>query len=394
MIRAQRSPSPCASGGRVEGLTSEPSRSPRAESRGFCGSANSEGSREPSTPLGQNGSPAGAFFISLLRRALVLGVLLALAGCNRALPEREAELASLRRDEAHLAAQLNLLTRNVTSLRADTQAEENRAHTAANTLRGWQVSAVDNWKGENDKLKEKKDAVKLAPTLSAALDLAQSVAGGETSEKKFLRFVAAKDLAALAPVLESWEYYWLQKADPDEEEPPAKVCPTTRSLSCTPIDDDSLWCPDPEQGASWALLLDNGALTVGRLGAGQGHVVDARLAPRVWLTRLGDAETGALFLHTLRGGNFVTQWQARLVRDDVHLESLKANFDEDPFTEGLFWTKDDLLFADPTSRDDVSLLRDAQACEALALLEGVPAPVRERCRRLQEVPVATDAGTP
>ena len=124
-------------------------------------------------------------------------------------------------------------------------------------------------------------------------------------------------------------------------------------------------------------------------------MVDARLAPRVWLTRVGDAETGALFLHTLRGQRFVTQWQARLVRDDVRLASLEANFDEDAFTEGLFWSKDDLLFADPTSRDTVTLLRDVQTCEALSLLEGIPAPVRERCRVLQTPPpAAVDAGTP
>ncbi|MDP2269684.1 MAG: hypothetical protein Q8N23_05140 [Archangium sp.] len=43
----------------------------------------------------------------------------------------------------------------------------------------------------------------------------------------------------------------------------------------------------------------------------------------------------------------------------------------------------------------MTLLRDVLACEALALLEGVPAPVRERCRVLQTPPpVAVDAGTP
>lgn len=80
------------------------------------------------------------------------------------------------------------------------------------------------------------------------------------------------------------------------------------------------------------------------------------------------------------------------MRDAVHLESLKANFDEDPFTEGLFWSKEDLLFADPTSRDDVTLLRDVQACDALELIEGVPAPVRERCRQLKAPAPAIDAG--
>jgi hypothetical protein len=326
-------------------------------------------------------------------KRLALSLLL-LAGCSSGLTEREAELAAVRRDEAHLAAQLNLITRNLTSLRASTQGEENRARANGASLRQLQENLVDGWKGEPAALQAQKGAVKLLPSLSAALDLAQSVAGGEAVEKRFARAVASKDLAALGPSLAFWEDHWLSGNAPEVEEPEPKVCPTTRSLSCTPIDDDSLWCPDPEQGASWALLLDNGSLTVGRMGAGQAHVVDARLAPRVWLTRLGDAETGALFLHTLRNGNFVTQWQARLMRDGVHLESLKANFDEDPFTEGLFWSKDDLLFADPTSRDDVLLLRDLQACEALALLEGVPSPVRERCRQLQAPPLPVDAGTP
>jgi len=309
---------------------------------------------------------------------------LVFCGCNRGLPEREADLVAVQRDEAHLAAQLNLLTRNVTSLRASAHAEDNRARAASAALRQEQVSAAQSWKGEPAALQAQKAAVKMPPSLFAALDLAQSVAGGEAYEKRFVRAVAANDLAALSPVLDSWESYWLEQNAPDPEAPAAKVCPTTRSLSCTPIDDDSLWCPDPEQNSSWALLLENGALTVGRLGAGQAHVVDARLAPRVWLTRMGDAQTGALFLHTLRNGNFVTQWQARLMRDEVHLESLKANLDEDPFTEGLFWSKDELLFADPTSRDDVTLLRDLQACDALAVLEGIPAPVRERCRQLQQ----------
>jgi hypothetical protein len=324
------------------------------------------------------------------RTWLLIGLML--CGCNRGLPEREADLLAAHRDEAHLAAQLNLLTRNVTALRASTHAEENRARTASANLRQAQVNAAQLWKGEPELLKTQKAAVKMPPSLFAALDLAQSIAGGEANEKRFVRAVAGNDLAALSPVLDSWEANWLDQNDPAPEEPAPKVCPTTRSLSCTPIDDDSLWCPDPEQNASWALLLENGTLTVGRLGSGQAHVVDARLAPRVWLTRMGDAQTGALFLHTLRNGNFVTQWQARLMRDEVHLESLKANFDEDPFTEGLFWSKDELLFADPTSRDDVTLLRDAQACDALALLEGIPAPVRERCRQLLQPALQTDAG--
>ncbi len=76
----------------------------------------------------------------------------------------------------------------------------------------------------------------------------------------------------------------------------------------------------------------------------------------------------------------------------MHLESLKANFDEDPFTEGLFWSKDDLMFADPISQDDVTIYKDANACDALELIEGVPAPVRERCRLLKAPAATVDAG--
>lgn len=253
---------------------------------------------------------------------------------------------------------------------------------------------VESWKGEASALKAKKDAVKLPKSLSDALDLAQSVAGGEALEKRFVRAITANDGKELASVLEYWESNWLEANSSGEEEAAPKVCPTNRTLTCKSIDDDSLWCPDPDEGAAWALLLDNGALTVGRLAGGQGHEIDGRLAPRVWLTRVGDTEKGALFLHTLRNGNFATQWQARFVREDGRLERLQANFDEDPFTEGLFWTKEDLLFADPTAKDEVTLMRDRQACEALALLEGVPAPVRERCRVLQTTPVPVDAGVP
>lgn len=43
----------------------------------------------------------------------------------------------------------------------------------------------------------------------------------------------------------------------------------------------------------------------------------------------------------------------------------------------------------------MTLLRELQACEALALPEGIPAPVRERCRVLQTPPpAAVDIGTP
>jgi hypothetical protein len=319
-----------------------------------------------------------------VKRVLLITTLAVLSACNRGLPDREAELAALRKEEAQLVAQLNLLTRNLASLQASTDAEQNRARQAAVTLKQTQVNAVALWKGEVAALEAKKKGAKLTPSLAASLDLAQTVAGGETVERRFVRAVEAKDGVATSKLLDSWELNWLELNDPEPESdaPPPKICPANRSLSCTAIDDDSLWCPDPQERSSWALLVHSGELTVGRLTEGDGHVVDSRLAPRVWLTRLGDASNGGLFLHVLRGGKFVTQWQRRLSDEpEKRLEQLKVNFDEDPFVEAIFWDKEDLLFVDPTTREDVVIWRDVQACDALELVEGVPQPVRERCRK-------------
>jgi hypothetical protein len=326
-----------------------------------------------------------------VKRVLLVSMVV-LVGCNRGLPEREAELVALRKEEAQLVAQLNLLTRNVATLESATDSEQNRAKAAAVQLKQTQVSAVALWKGEVATLEAKKKGAKLTPSLTAALDLAQTVAGGETVERRFVRAATAKDGAELAKLVDSWELNWLEENNPEPEsdEPAPKVCPANRSLSCTAIDDDSLWCPDGQERSSWALLVQNGELTVARLMEGHEHVVDSRLAPRVWLTREGNASDGAIYLHVIRGNRFVTQWQRRLTDDPVdRLEQLKANLDEDPFVEALFWDKNDLLFVDVTTREDTVLWRDARACDALELIEGVPAPVRERCRALK---MPKDAG--
>jgi hypothetical protein len=98
--------------------------------------------------------------------------------------------------------------------------------------------------------------------------------------------------------------------------------------------------------------------------------------------------------HALHRGSGSRVWVMRRPERyfSTRYESLKANFDEDPFTEGLLWSKDDLLFADPTSKEDVTLYKDGNACDALELSEGLPAPVRERCRQLKAPVVAVDAG--
>lgn len=331
-----------------------------------------------------------------MSRSLLLVAVVLLAGCSRGLPEREAELAALRKDEAHLAAQLTQLSKSVAALQSEVTAAQTGARSMALTLREKQLDAVARWKGQQAKLNELKKGVTLAPRLAAALDLAQSVAGGETVEKRFVRAAEAQDLATLQKLVPFWEERWLDVNGfgAPEEEDPTPVCPTTRSLGCVPIDSDSLWCPDAERNAGWALVLDQAQLTVAELSAGPMHVVDARLAPRVWLTRFGSPDNGGLFLHELRGGRFVTQWQARFNGEAGRLEQFKANLDEDPFTEALFWNSESLAFADPTSRDQVSVLRELQACDATALLERIPAPVRERCRALQAAAAAAagDAG--
>lgn len=321
-----------------------------------------------------------------MKRALVLGVLVSCAACNRGLNDREAERVALARDEANLSAQLTALTRQLNDAKARATTEENRASRSVSALREFQVRMVESWKGDPATLAEwKKKAKTLPPQLEQALDLAQTVAGGEAVEKRFARAVAAGDPKDVGKMVQWWENNWVAAIETSEEEAPPKLCPTNRTLSCTPIDDDSLWCPDPEQEAAWAMLLENGTLTVARMGNGQLHTVDSRLAPRVWLTRVGSGDRGFIVLHTMRGNAFFQQWQTRVETEHSNgkpIESLKANFDADPFSEALFWDDEEVTWLDPSDRDSVDVLKNVQACEAIAALEGIPGPVRERCRKL------------
>lgn len=329
-----------------------------------------------------------------MTRALVF-LCLALTACGRRLDDAQAELAALQRDEQRLNATVGQLQQRVVALQKELDAEQARASKANSDLRATQLNAVELWKGNAELLAEKKKALKapLPASLASALDTAQSGAGGQTVAKRFAAATAAGKGAEAAQLLDYWESYWLDAVDPAPEEPEAKVCPTKRTLPCKRIDDDSLWCPDPENNASWAMLLSSGDLDVARLNAGERHVVEARLAPRVWLTRVGEGEDQVLFLHELRGKgslSFVTQWQTRALKADAKLESLRVNLDEDPYTEALFWAKDELVYADPYNDSNVALVRGKFACDALAQLEKtVPRPVTELCARLAQ---PTDAG--
>ncbi|MBL8913140.1 MAG: hypothetical protein JNM17_20760 [Archangium sp.] len=327
--------------------------------------------------------------------------LLCFAACNRGLADREAERAALARDEAALGAQLTNLARQLNETKGRATAEENRAGRSLSALRAYQVSMVESWKGNPEALAEQKKKITvkaIPPLLDQSLELAQSVAGGEAVERRFARAIEANDPKDIGKMVEWWENAWVaaSESEPDEEAPP-KVCPTKRTLTCRPIDDDSLWCPDPEQDAAWAMLLENGTLTVARMSNGQTHTVEARLAPRVWLTRVGSGDRGFIVLHTMRVTTFVQQWQTRIETEKSKgkpVESVKANYDADPFTEALFWDDDDLTWLDPSDRDSVEVLKDVQACEAIETIEGIPAPVRERCRKLTAPVAAVDAGTP
>ncbi|MFT3713217.1 MAG: hypothetical protein QM817_36645 [Archangium sp.] len=329
-----------------------------------------------------------------MRTALFAVVLL--CACDRGLADRQAETAAALRDEAALGAQLTALTRQLNDTKARSTTEENRAARSLSALREFQVRMVDSWKGNPATLAEwKKKAKTLPPVLEQALDLAQSNAGGEVVEKRFARAVEAGDPKDVPKMLEWWENNWVDAQLPDEpEEPPAKVCPTTRTLTCTPIDDDSLWCPDPDQNSAWAMLLENGQLTVARMPNGQSHTVESRLAPRVWLTRVGSGDRGFLILNAVRGNVFSQQWMTRLENEKSKgrpVESLKANFDADPFSEAIFWDDDELTWIDPTDRDSVTIEKNAQACETLSVIDSVPSPVRDRCRKLL-APAAVDGG--
>lgn len=328
-----------------------------------------------------------------MNRLALIASLGFLAGCGRKLEDAQAELKALQLDEQRLNAQVGQLQLRVNGLQNALTGEQSRASKTNSDLRMAQLDAVEVWKGNAEALAEKKKSVKLAASLSSALDAAQSTAGGQTIAKRFAAASSEKKGGDVANLVDYWESYWLEQVDPEPAEPEAKVCPTKRTLPCKRIDDDSLWCPDPDNSAAWALLLTNGSLDVARLNAGERHVVEARLAPRVWLTRVGEGEDQVLFLHELRGKGaitFVTQWQTRALKTDAKLESLRVNLDEDPFTEALFWAKDELLFADPYNESNVALVRGKFACDALALLEKtIPRPVTELCARLAQ---PADAG--
>lgn len=325
-------------------------------------------------------------------RALALGVLV-LAGCERNLPALEAERAALARDEAALGARLTSLSSRVNDLKLSINVENNRISRANSALHALQVSMVERWKGNPELLAEQKAKAKGLPkVLAESLDLAQSAAGGEALEKRFVAAVSKRALADVGPTLAWWENEWVAHEESTPEEEPEKVCPTTRTLSCTPIDDDSLWCPDGDQNAGWAMVLEHGALSVGRLVGGDSHTVEARLAPRVWLTKVGAGDRGLLMVHTFRAGEFFTRWQEKLEKPGARLESYKSNVDADPWTEALFWFGDELTWIDPSDTDAVTVWRDDAACEAAMALETIPPPVRELCRK--RASPAVDAGTP
>ncbi|MEW5741202.1 MAG: hypothetical protein AB1938_19925 [Myxococcota bacterium] len=328
------------------------------------------------------------------RLATVILVLLAM-GCGQ-LERTRSELAAARLDEQRLAAQVESLERRARSLEASVDAESARASRANADLRAQQVVAVAKWKGEPAKLEELKKTATLPASLAAALDTAQAMAGSQTAERRFAQAVAKKDSAELERVLAYWEDAYLAAAHPPVKEEPTKVCPVTRSLSCKRIDEDSLWCPDPSNHAAWALLLENGTLAVARLPGGELHAVDSRLAPRVWLTRAGSGEDEVVLAHELRGTSaveFRTQWQSRLFLKGGRLENLRADLDEDPWTEALFWTKDELLLLDPTSPSNLLVLRGLSVCGALTeATQAPPRPVAELCAALRAPPL--DAGAP
>ncbi|MCC6336618.1 MAG: hypothetical protein IT380_21845 [Myxococcales bacterium] len=329
-------------------------------------------------------------------RGLVVGgfALLAL-GCGR-LERTKGELAAAHLDEQRLAAQVESLERRTHALESSVDAERARASRANADLRAQQVTAVARWKGEPAKLDELKKQAPLPATLGAALDTAQAMAGSQTAEKRFVQSVARKDSAELERVLEYWEDGYLAAVLPPVEKEPAKVCPVTRSLACKRIDEDSLWCPDPSNHAAWALLLENGSLAVARLPGGDRHAVDSRLAPRVWLTKAGSGEDEVLMAHELRGTaslEFRTQWQSRVFLKEGRLENLRADLDDDAWTEALFWTTEELLLLDPTSASNLLVLRGLSVCDALTeSTQPPPRPVTELCARWRNPP--GDAGAP
>ena len=318
-----------------------------------------------------------------------------LSGCERGLATLEAERAVLARDEANLAALLSAIAERNQAARAAKNIEENRAARANAVLREQQVKLVETWKGEASLLATQKAAVKAMPkALSEALDLAQSTAGGEATEKRFARAIEKGAANEVGPLVNWWETVWLAgQLPPEEEEAPPKVCPTGRTLTCKPIDDDALWCPDGDHDAAWAMLLENGTLTVGRFAQGQSQAVDARLAPRIWLTRVRKGDRELLSVNLLKGNQFYGRLQLPVERDGARLESVKLNFDGDPWLEAILWRGSDLYWVDPTSEAEVTVWSERAACEALSTLENVPPPPKALCQRLL-APPTLDAGTP
>lgn len=333
------------------------------------------------------------------RAPLALACLAALAlGCGRKVQDAEAELAALQLDERRLASQVEAIKAYGATLPAAVEAERTRAALAATALRTAQTGAVNRWKGDAKKLAELESKAALPPSLKKALETAQASAAGDATERAFEAALKEGRLDAVAAALRYWEDPWLASEEPAPEPAPAAApaCKRERHpLSCTRIDDDALWCPDAKASASWALLLENGELSVGRLGAGERHAVVRRLAPRVWVTRLGEGDQEVLFAHQLKGKghalSFTTQYQARVMKEGRRTEVTLLNLDQDPYTEALLLSADELTYLDPYAPGEVKVLHGPLACEALELvITPVPDEVARRCRQLAAP--AADAG--
>lgn len=328
-------------------------------------------------------------------KKLLLISLVVFSACERGLADKQAELAAVQRDEQELARRLDLLTAQSTVLKKQFEAESSRLRRVNVALRENQIAAIGTWRGKPDVLDEMVGKHKMPASLLASLKEAQTVAGGESVEARFTRAIASEQPAEISKLIDGWERHWIDAWDPAPEAEPEKVCPTTRSLSCTTIDDDALWCPDGEQRVAWAMLLENGELTVAQLPGGTKHTVEARLAPRVWLTRAGSVEDGAYVVSDIRGSSFSMRWSGALQRDDKRLESVKANFDEDPFTEAIFWLGDELTLIDPNDKDSVGVFKNETACRVLEIVDGVPRVVKDLClKNYSKKPDVVDAGTP
>lgn len=328
-----------------------------------------------------------------MKKLMLISLVLSSA-CERGLADKQAELASIQRDEQELARRLDLLTAQTSTLKTQFDAESSRLRRVNVALREQQISAVVKWRGKPDALDAMVAKHKLPAALLASLKEAQNLAGGESLEARFARAIEKKSPAEISKIIDGWERHWIDAWDPAPEEEPAKVCPTNRTLSCTGIDDDALWCPDGEQHAAWAMLLENGALTVAQLPGGTRHTVEARLAPKVWLTRVGTVDDGMLIVSSIRGSQFAMRWSGEVKKGDKRLETLKANLDEDPFTEALFWLGDEITLVDPNDKDSVGVWKNEGACKALEIVEGVPRVVKDLCLTAYSKKPEVDAGAP